>query len=371
MKTVAHCATPFLPETGSWIYSQLASLESYRAVALTQEARNLEQYPVAALFTAESFGWCRSAANRLIRRFTGQYPFYTGVLRSCKADLIHAHHGFQGVRCLRAKRRSALPMVTSFYGADATRAAGEAEWRAGYRRLFREGELFLAEGSSMAAQLGRMGCPEQKIAVHHLGVDLGRIPFNPPAPGERTRVLICASFREKKGIPDGIRAVARARERTGADVRLVLVGDGPGRPAVEQTLAATGIGGCTERLGVLPYRRLIEELGRCQVLLQPSRTAADGDSEGGAPVILLEAQAAGIPVVTTRHADIPEYVVDETSGLMAEEGDVEGLADRLEALLGDPSRWPAMGRAGRAHVEANYNASRQARALESIYDTLT
>ena len=88
-------------------------------------------------------------------------------------------------------------------------------------------------------------------------------------------------------------------------------------------------------------------------------------------MILLEAQAAGIPVVTTRHADIPEYVVDETSGLMAEEGDVEGLADRLEALLRDPSRWPAMGRAGRAHVEANYNASRQARALESIYDTLT
>ena len=227
MKTVAHCATPFLSETGSWIYSQLASLESYRAVALTQEARNLEQYPVATLFTAESFGWCKSAANRLIRRFTGQYPFYTGVLRACQADLIHAHHGFQGVRCLRAKRRSALPMVTSFYGADATRAAGEAEWRAGYRRLFREGELFLAEGSSMAAQLGRIGCPEKKIAIHHLGVDLGRIPFNPPAPGERTRVLICASFREKKGIPDGIRAIARARERTGAGR---AAGAGRGRP---------------------------------------------------------------------------------------------------------------------------------------------
>ena len=370
MKTVAHCATPFLPETGSWIYSQLASLRSYRAVALTQEARNLDQYPVSALFTAESLTGWKAAANRLVRRVTGQYPFYPEVLRAYRADLIHAHHGFQGGRCLRARRRAALPMVTSFYGADATRAAGDPKWRALYRRLFSEGELFLAEGSCMAAQLGRIGCPEEKVAVHHLGVDLARIPFDPPAAGDRTRVLICASFREKKGIPDGIRAVARARERTGADVGLVLIGDGPQRPAVEEALAATGIGGCTERLGVLPYSRVLEELGRGHILLQPSRTAADGDGEGGAPVILLEAQAAGMPVVATRHADIPEYVVDEASGLLAGEGDVEGLADRLSALLLDPSRWPAMGRAGRAHVEAHYNASFQTAALEAIYDTL-
>ena len=252
MKTVAHCATPFLPGTGSWIHSQLASLQSYRAVVLTQEARNLDQYPVSTLFTAESLGGWKSAANRLIRRFTGQYPFYPGVLRAYRADLIHAHHGFQGARCLRAKRRSALPMVTSFYGADATRAAGNRKWRGLYRRLFSEGELFLAEGSSMAGQLVRIGCPEEKIAVHRLGVDLPRIPFDPPAAGEQIRILICASFREKKGIPDGIRAVARARERTGGDVRLVLIGDGPERPAVEEALAATGIGGCTERLGFSP-----------------------------------------------------------------------------------------------------------------------
>ena len=371
MKTVAHCATPFLPETGSWIHSQLASLKSYRAVALTQEARNLDQYPVDALFTAESLvGW-KGAANRVVRRITGQYPFYPEVLRAYRADLIHAHHGFQGGRCLRARRCSALPMVTSFYGADATRAAGNPKWRALYRRLFSEGELFLAEGSSMAAQLGRIGCPEEKIAVHRLGVDLARIPFHRPAAVERTRILICASFREKKGIPDGIRAVARARERTGADVGLVLIGDGPERPAVEGALAETGIGEFTERLGVLPYSRVLEELGRCHILLQPSRTASDGDGEGGAPVILLEGQAAGMPVVATRHADIPEYVVDEASGLLAGEGDVEGLADRLAALLVDPSSWPAMGRSGRAHVETNYNASRQTQALEAIYDSLT
>ena len=371
MKTVAHCATPFLPETGSWIHGQLASLQSYRAVALTQEARNLDQYPVSALFTAESLvGW-KAAANRVIRRFTGQYPFYTGVLRTYRADLIHAHHGFQGGRCLGAKRRSALPMVTSFYGADATQAVRDPKWRALYRRLFSEGELFLAEGSAMAAQLDRIGCPEEKVAVHHLGVDLTRIPFDPRAAGEQTRVLICASFREKKGIPDGIRALALARERTGADVRLVLIGDGPELPAVEGALAGTGIGECTERLGVLPYSRVLEELGSCHILLQPSRTATDGDGEGGAPVILLEAQAAGMPVVATRHADIPEYVVDEASGLLAGEGDVEGLADRLAALLEDPSRWPAMGRSGRAHVATNYNASRQTQALEAIYDTLT
>ena len=99
-------------------------------------------------------------------------------------------------------------------------------------------------------------------------------------------------------------------------------------------------------------------------------TAANGDGEGGAPVILLDAQASGMPIVASTHADIPEYVRDGKSGLLAGERDVEGISERILHLVTRTQDWPNMGLAGREHVETSYSAARQAQALELIYDEL-
>jgi colanic acid/amylovoran biosynthesis glycosyltransferase len=371
MKTAGQCATPYLHANGSWIYSQLSRLRRYRPVVLTQEEENLDQFPAAHLHTARAYPWWKRVGNRLWIKWTGEYPFYGELLRREGACLIHAHFGYQGCRCLRARRESGLPMLTTFYGADATQYARLPHWRDFYRRLFAEGELFLVEGSALAACLEEAGCPPQKIRQHHLGVDLGRIPFAERGPGERVRFLICAPFREKKGIPDALRALGLAWRRRPFEFEVVLVGEGPERPRIEAAIAEAGLGGKARLLGALPYARVIEELGRADLLLQASRRAADGDTEGGAPVILLDAQAAGLPVVATRHADIPEYVREGKSGLLAAEGDVEGLAECILQLVEAPERWGAMSRAGRAHVEQHYNAVTQAARLEEIYDEYT
>ena len=126
-----------------------------------------------------------------------------------------------------------------------------------------------------------------------------------------------------------------------------------------------------DRLGYVSYSRFLHELDRGHILLQPSKTAANGDSEGGAPVVLLDAQAARVPVVSTRHADIPEYVIDGEGGLLAAEKDIDGLTERLCELLLDPGMRARMGDAGRKHVEEHYNAELQVPVLESIYDDLT
>ena len=111
-----------------------------------------------------------------------------------------------------------------------------------------------------------------------------------------------------------------------------------------------------------------DEPSNHDILFQTSVTAANGDGEGGAPVILLDAQASGMPIVASTHADIPEYVRDGESGFLAEEKDVEGIAERILYLATRAEEWPRMGLAGRQHIEASYSAERQARALESIYD---
>jgi len=98
--------------------------------------------------------------------------------------------------------------------------------------------------------------------------------------------------------------------------------------------------------------------------------AKNEDTEAGAPVAILEAQATGLPVISSYHADIPEVVVDGKSALLAPERDVGALAKHLEYLVGHPDVWDAMGRAGRERVEQEYDVMVQVGKLEKIYGTL-
>ena len=369
--TVAHCATPYLQANNIWIYAQIIHLDRYRSTVLTQEQLNADVFTAARVYSAAAFPWMKRLGNRLARRITGMYPFYAPILRREGVDLIHAHFGHQGCRCLRARRQTGLPLLTSFYGYDVSRDQRDPRWQRFYRELFAQGNCFLAEGGAMIQRLGEAGCPRNKVKLHHLGVSVGDIEYRTRSPDDgRIRFLICAPFREKKGIPYALRALARARLAREFRCELVVVGDGPERENIEAVLRQTSLGEVATLRGALTYPEVLEEISRCHILLQASVTAADGDSEGGAPVILLDAQAAGMPVVATRHADIPEYVVDGESGLLAPERDVEGLAERIIYLVDHPDLWPGMGRSGRRHVEANYNAATQGARLESIYDDL-
>ena len=123
MPVVAHCTALYLHTSGSWLYHQIAGQRRYTPVVLSQETANLDEFPVSRLHSAERLRGLPRLYNRLIRKLTGEYPLYAGILRREQAVLIHAHFGYQGARCLRARRHSGLPMVTSFYGADATEFA--------------------------------------------------------------------------------------------------------------------------------------------------------------------------------------------------------------------------------------------------------
>ncbi|MGR3293018.1 MAG: glycosyltransferase, partial [Candidatus Scalindua sp.] len=106
---------------------------------------------------------------------------------------------------------------------------------------------------------------------------------------------------------------------------------------------------------------------KSHIFLSPSVTAADGDTEGGSPVGITEAQATGMPVVATYHADIPEVVLDGKTGYLSPERDVEALAQNLEKLVSNSERWGEFGYNARRHIEEEYNVRTQIRKLEDIY----
>jgi colanic acid/amylovoran biosynthesis glycosyltransferase len=120
--------------------------------------------------------------------------------------------------------------------------------------------------------------------------------------------------------------------------------------------------------GIQPLPVLRELMAGHHALLAPSCTAADGDSEGGAPTVLLEAQACGLPVLATTHDDIPFVTVPGKSALLAPEHDAAAFGEILERFIASPEKWEAMGRAGREHVGAHHDARMAIDALETIYE---
>ena len=111
-------------------------------------------------------------------------------------------------------------------------------------------------------------------------------------------------------------------------------------------------------LGFLAYPEFIEESKKHDIFLAPSMRGSDGETEGGAPVTLIEMSAFGMPIVSTLHCDIPEVILDGESGFLVPEKDADALSDRLEYLVTHPEKWEEMGRAGRKHIEQEYDAKK-------------
>src|SRR5262249_25224225 len=146
--------------------------------------------------------------------------------------------------------------------------------------------------------------------------------------------------------------------------RMTIVGEGPDEADARALIARLGGANAVEFVGSKPHAELIRMLAGATVLIHPSVTAVDGDSEGGAPTILLEAQAIGTPIVSTRHADIP-HVAPEGAGVrLCDEHDVAALGDALVSALA--SRLPSSSE----YVAEHHAAPRAMARLESVYSDL-
>ncbi len=369
---VAEVVNQYLPLTQTFLYGTLTHLTAVRPVVLAAGTENLEAFPFDDMIVVEPGGRGASAVDAVARRLTGRRPVrerrYADAFRQTGAAVIHGHFGWSAPNTLPLKREFGLPLVTTFYGADMSALPRVPEWQRIYAELFVEGDLFLVEGSHMAQSLARLGCPRERIAIQHIGVDTEAIRFaarSAPADGE-TRILMCGAFREKKGIRYGIEAFARvAGDRT--DVRLVLAGDGPDRSMIERLIDDLAISDRVELVGFVTHQRFHQLAREAHLFMAPSCTADNGDTEGGAPTVLIEAQAAGLPVISTFHADIPEVVRDGVSGVLVPEHDSDALATALDEMLNRPYAWPDMGDAGRQHVVAEYDLGVLARQLEATY----
>jgi colanic acid/amylovoran biosynthesis glycosyltransferase len=282
--------------------------------------------------------------------------------------VVHLHYGPIAAQHRHFARALRRPFVAAFYGYDATmsRYTQNRLWRGRYRRLFRDASAILTEGPAMAARVEALGCPVEKLAVIRLPADAASLEGARKPKADDFLVAIAGRFAEKKGFDTAIRAFARSlKGRPGA--RLLIVGGGELEGEYRELVADEGIAEQVEWGGRLPFRRFMASLSRAHVGLYPSRPARSGDSEGGAPVTLIEAQWVGVPSLVSDHDDL-SFVAAPSGSLVLPALALDEWADALLALYEDPARVERMSQAAEAFVRREHAPAQNARAREEVYD---
>jgi colanic acid/amylovoran biosynthesis glycosyltransferase len=371
--TVAHFINPFLPLTQNWMYHQLRYNAECRAIVLCQTVENLDQFPLENVFPAFPKSSALAEASMLISRLRARYLSrpYLEIIRQEKPDALHGHFSWESWRNITVVRKTRLPLVTTFYGLDVNKLSRRRMWKKRYAALFDIGALFTVEGNHMAGALQAIGCPRDKIRVVPLGVDIDIIEKHRSSTNGRTttNVMFVGLEREKKGALYAAGAFARvASKNTGLELH--VLGNGPYARPVKELLSRAGVIDRCVFHGYIPYTDYLALLGTMDVVLTPSVTAKNGDTEGGAPVVAIEAQAAGLPVVGTTHCDIPDIVLHNETGLLCAERDVEALAANLHLLVTDCALRKKLGDAARIRARNNFSIHRQISDLNSLYRSL-
>jgi glycosyltransferase involved in cell wall biosynthesis len=311
----------------------------------------------------------RLAAARY--KLFGSAPGFVLRLRTLRPALIHAHFEDGGVQALPLARALGIPLVTTFHGYDATiqdsirfpNPLTRSIYLQRRRSLQRSGSLFIAVSDFIRRKIIARGYPAERVVTHYIGVDTDQ--FAPDGGPREEVVLFVGRLVEKKGCEYLMRAMAPILKRR-RELRLVIIGDGPQRVALQDLQYALGAPGIEFR-GAVDSSAIKSAMARASILAAPSVTAASGDSEG-LPIAICEAQAMGLPVVATHHAGIPEVVEDGVTGFLAREKSVEELRAAIEKILESQSLRESMGKAARGRAVASFSLSRQTAILERIYD---
>nr|WP_235441026.1 glycosyltransferase [Limnoraphis robusta] len=185
---------------------------------------------------------------------------------------------------------------------------------------------------------------------------------------EPVKIITVARLVEKKGIEYSIRAVAQVLKEY-PNLIYRIVGDGGLRESLEQLIRELNVSENVKILGWMTQEEVRQLYTDSHLFILSSVTATDGDKEGQG-LVLQEAQAMGLPVLSTIHNGIPDGVLDGKSGFLVPEKDVDALAEKLSFLLKNPEKWLEMGQSGRAFVEENYEINKLNDQLVEIYSKL-
>jgi len=239
------------------------------------------------------------------------------------------------------------------HGYDVSRLLRDDVWRRAYLQ-YRDAAGVVVVSEVSRKRLVDLGLNAERVHVVPCGVEVGPLVQRQDRRGEPIRCLAVGRMVAKKAPILCLDAFRRAAERM-PNLRLTYVGAGELLPAARHFVKAFGLGDRVSLLGGQSSEVVQRLMAEADVFVQHSVVDEDTGDEEGLPVAILEAMAQGLPVVSTRHAGIPEAVIDHGTGLLVDEGDSIGMADGLVELAGDAGLRQRLGEAGWQRAKAMFS----------------
>ncbi len=284
-----------------------------------------------------------------------------------KYDIIHCHFGPSAFRALFIKSLGLLQgkIITTFYGYDVNIDSIGKDY---YSGLFQECNQFIAISKYIAQKAISLGCHPEKIRILPIGIDPSF--FKPPDRKTRktVRLLSVGRLVEKKGIEYAIKAFKKIETKY-PNLVYDIVGDGVLSGYLNQIVSDFHLSNKVFFHGAKDRTSIAKFYCRSDIFILPCVTARDGDAEGQG-LVFQEAQAAELPVIATFHNGISEGVLNNKTGFLVPERDIDALADKIELLVNNNTLRLKMGKLGREFVLERYDNMMLYNELMSIYKNL-
>lgn len=379
MKKVIVFRNDLLPRSETFIRDQARFLASWKPVlvgygrvkdGLDLGELELQIIPGAAEKTIGRY------ALRMHQLLGRPHPTTVTTLREAGAELVHAHFGTDATDIWPSVEAAGLAMVVTLHGYDIN--IHREWWEAGHggvhrrpypRRLLRMARApsvhFIAVSQAIMRRAVEYGIPEDKITVCHIGVDTERFKLGGlPIDQRRKRILFVGRMVEKKAPLLLIRAFSEVRKQV-PNAELAMIGDGP--LLKDATQLARELDVPVEFMGAQDSDAVLSQLHQARVLCLPSITAENGDAEGFG-LVILEAQASGVPVVTSAQGGATEGILDRHTGQSFEEHDMGAMVRGLLLFINTSDNMVAASAAAVRHVQASFDLRTCSAGLERIYD---
>ncbi len=271
-------------------------------------------------------------------------------LRQQKPDIILAEFGVCGAQCVPIAKRVGIPLSVHFHGYDASEYRVLEDYKERYEQMFDYATSIIVVSEVMRQKLISLGAPADKIYLTHCGANPTFEKLQPTLSSKK--VLAVGRMVDKKAPHLLVLAFRRCLERH-PDAKLVYIGTGPLFQITKDLVKQLKLDNSIELRGLAGREEIQNEMLTARCFAQHSRTAENGDMEG-TPVVVMEAQSAGLPVVSTIHAGIPDIVVHNQTGFLVEEGDAEKMGDYMATLLDDAQLAKRLGDAGKVRIKEKF-----------------
>lgn len=286
-----------------------------------------------------------------------------GLAELERSDIVVAHYGTIGLVAAIANIMfdASINFVTFVHGYDVSKTPLQRGFGI-YRMMFQEARSIIAVSEYWKTELIRLGCPRDKVQVHHLGTE---IPVElPEFDAECMQIVSVGRLVEKKGTEYLLRALPSVFKRF-PDASVVIVGNGPLRPQLEELCHTLGISESVTFSGAVSHNGVRQAIQSSRLFVLPSVTSDSGDKEG-IPVSIMEAMALGVPVVSTRHSGIPEIVSTESKGTLVPERDVDRLSEAIVQGLSDSEWSQSVRQEAYTYVASEFNLEKQSNRLITL-----